>query len=171
MKNITKQLSANLMLLATAILLFSLCICAASAQENKAKQEASLTEIISALDTEVFDAFNHCDDPKQLLKHTNFFAKDVEFYHDNGGVTWNRKAMIGNTKRYVCGNYRRELIAGSMKVFPIKGFGAISQGVHQFCSIKTGKCEGMAEFVTIWKQNKNQWQITRVLSYGHREIH
>lgn len=170
MKNMPKSLTTSLMTFAS-LMLFSSSIQTASAQNNTAKPEASLTEIISVLDTEVFDAFNHCDDPKQLLKHTNFFDKDVEFYHDNGGVTWTRKAMIDNTKRYVCGNYQRELIAGSMKVFPIKGFGAISQGVHQFCSIKTGKCEGMADFVTIWKQNKNQWQITRVLSYGHREIH
>lgn len=164
MKNRAKQLFV-------AFLMISACSLSSeivSAQSNTSKQEAPLLDIIGALDKEVFDAFNHCDDPKQLIKHSNFFAKDVEFYHDNGGVTWTRAAMINNTKRHVCGNYQREMIAGSLKVFPIKDFGAIAQGVHKFCSIKTGKCDGMADFVIVWKQSKDQWQITRVLSYGHR---
>lgn len=130
--------------------------------------EKTLFDIIAALDTEVFDSFNHCSEQKQLAKHTQFFAKDVEFYHDNGGVTWTRKAMIGNTKKNACGNYRRELVAGSLKVYPIKGFGAIAQGEHRFCQIKTDNCEGLADFVMVWRQSKDQWQLTRVLSYGHR---
>ncbi|MBC7990647.1 MAG: nuclear transport factor 2 family protein, partial [Luteimonas sp.] len=49
---------------------------------------------ISALDTAVFDAFNHCDAPGRLQQHAGYFAPDVEFYHDKGGVTWTREAMI-----------------------------------------------------------------------------
>ncbi len=128
----------------------------------------TLYDTISKLDGEVFDAFNHCEDPAQLRKHESYFAQDVEFYHDTGGVTWTRDAMLANTEKHACGNYRRELVAGSMKVYPVKDFGAISQGVHRFCQVRGGSCEGLADFVMVWHHIDDHWQITRVLSYGHR---
>lgn len=128
----------------------------------------SLTKTISDLDTQTFDAFNHCSDPAQLKKHESYFDENVEFYHDNGGVTWTREAMLANTKKYVCGHFRREVIPGTLEVFPIKDFGAIERGSHRFCQFDTGKCEGMADFTMIWRLKDGKWQITRVLSYGHR---
>lgn len=127
-----------------------------------------LFDKITALDTEAFAAFNTCAQPGQLLKHAEFFSEAVEFYHDTGGVTWNRKEMLANTEKYVCGNFRRELVPGSLRVHPIKDFGAISQGVHRFCQFKSGVCEGAAEFMIVWRQQDGRWAITRVLSYGHR---
>jgi len=76
--------------------------------------------------------------------------------------------MLANTKNFVCGKYRRELVAGSLKVFPIEGFGAIEQGVHRFCQIGSGNCEGLADFTIVWRYLDGGWQATRVLSYGHR---
>lgn len=123
---------------------------------------------ISALDTKVFDAFNHCVEPGRLDEHAGYFSPDIEFYHDTGGVTWTREQMIAGTKKYVCGHFTRELIPGTLKVYPVKDFGAISQGVHRFCQLDSGKCEGLADFVIVWRQQQGQWRITRVLSYGHR---
>ena len=60
--------------------------------------QAALERTITALDTAVFDAFNHCADPAQLAKHAAFFAPGVEFYHDTGGVTWSRDAMIAELR-------------------------------------------------------------------------
>ena len=127
-----------------------------------------LFETISALDAAVFDAFNHCSVPEQLQKHASYFAPDVEFYHDTGGVTWSRQDMVANTEKYVCGHFRRELVPGTLKVFPVKDFGAIAQGTHRFCQFADGKCEGLADFVIVWSNQNGHWQITRVLSYGHR---
>src|SRR5215204_4900637 len=78
-----------------------------------------LFEEIAALDAEVFDAFNKCALPGQLQKHAEYFSEAVEFYHDTGGVTWNRKEMLANTEKNVCGNFRRELVPGSLRVYPI----------------------------------------------------
>lgn len=128
----------------------------------------SLTETIAALDTAVFDAFNHCTVPAQLDRHARYFAEDVEFYHDTGGVTWNRADMLANTKQNVCGHFTRELVPGSLVVYPIKDFGAIEQGSHRFCQAASGKCEGLADFTIIWHHTGDSWEITRVLSYGHR---
>ena len=127
-----------------------------------------LFDTISALDTAVFDAFNSCSSPGQLQKHASYFAPDVEFYHDTGGVTWSRQEMLANTEKNACGNFRRELVPGTFKVFPIKDFGAIEQGSHRFCQFASGKCDGIADFVMVWSNQNGNWQITRVLSYGHR---
>ncbi len=131
-------------------------------------ETASLDATVAALDIAVFDAFNRCADPAQLQVHERYFAPDVEFYHDTGGVTWTREAMIANTRKYACGHYTRELVPGSLHVSPIKDFGAIAQGVHRFCQAGGTRCEGEADFVMVWRQHDGQWQVTRVLSYGHR---
>ena len=127
-----------------------------------------LSTLIAQLDNEVFDAFNRCSDPAQLQKHAGYFDANVEFYHDTGGVTWTRDDMLANTKKYVCGNFTRELVPGTLKVTPIKDFGAIAQGVHRFCQAASGKCEGLADFAIVWRNQNGKWEITRVLSYAHR---
>lgn len=141
---------------------------AASASSAQPGAQDQLTREISALDAAVFDAFNHCSEPSRLQEHAGYFSADVEFYHDTGGVTWTRDAMIANTGKYVCGHFTRELVPGSMKIYPIRDFGAVSQGVHRFCQIASGQCEGLADFVIVWRKQDDKWRITRVLSYGHR---
>ena len=154
----------------TGLLLSSLLLLAGTAEARAAEGQASsaLTDEISALDSKVFDAFNHCAEPGRLDEHAGYFSPDVEFYHDTGGVTWTRDEMIANTRKYVCGNFTRELVPGTLKVYPVKDFGAISQGVHSFCQLTSGQCEGLADFVIVWRQQAGKWEITRVLSYGHR---
>lgn len=130
--------------------------------------EIQLVDKMIGLDAEVFESFNACQSPKALNKHASYFAIDVEFYHDNGGVTWDRDTMISNTKKNACGNYTRKLIVNSFKAYPVKGFGAITKGTHVFCQNKTKQCEGKADFVMVWRNVNDKWEITRALSYGHR---
>jgi len=127
-----------------------------------------LNRVVTALDSAVFDSFNRCSDPGELARHAGYFAEDVEFYHDSGGVTWNRDDMLARTRDNACGNYRRELVEGSFEVYPIKGFGAIAQGTHRFCETNSSSCDGLADFVMVWREQEGIWQLTRVLSYGHR---
>ena len=138
-----------------------------SAQAVEPSQDP-LFQQVAKLDNEAFDAFNRCSDPAQLQKHAGYFDANVEFYHDTGGVTWTRDDMLANTRKYVCGNFTRELVPGTLKVTPIKDFGAIAQGVHRFCQTASGKCEGLADFTIVWRNQNGKWEITRVLSYGHR---
>lgn len=154
--------------LSLLIALSALPACVLAAPPAGDADANSLSATLSTLDGAVFDAFNHCGDPVQLQKHASHFADDVEFYHDTGGVTWTRDAMLANTRKNACGHYTRELIAGSFKVYPIKDFGALAQGTHRFCQTDTGKCEGLADFAMVWRLRDGQWRITRVLSYGHR---
>lgn len=156
------------LLIAAAFLTMEGVACAANQPTVADSSANALFDTVAALDTAVFDAFNHCSDPAQLQRHASYFAPDVEFYHDTGGVTWTRKAMLANTANNVCGHFRRELVPGTLKVYPIRDFGAIEQGVHRFCQLKTNACEGMADFVIVWRHEGGTWQITRALSYGHR---
>jgi hypothetical protein len=143
-------------------------LASAATRAAEASQPDTLAQTITQLDSEAFDAFNRCADPAQLQRHAGFFSESVEFYHDNGGVTWNRADMLANTKKYACGNYTREVIPGSLVVYPIKDFGAIELGSHRFCQTASRKCEGIADFTMVWQQTDAGWKITRVLSYGHR---
>ena len=144
-----------------AALLLSLTTTVASAAEPlvSAEQSAAID-----LDRRLFDAYNHCD----LVAFSKLFAPDVEFYHDTGGVTHTRDEVVDNTKKYICGKVRRELVDGTLHGYPIKGYGLLVTGEHRFCDLTSGKCEGIAEFTIIWQRDGDDWRATRVLSYGHR---
>jgi hypothetical protein len=145
---------------------WGILLCALAGASHAA--DDALTATVAKLDTDMFIAFNTCDKPGQLDKYASYFDPKVEFYHDNGGVTWTRDAMIANTASNVCGKYRRELVLGTLQVSPVKDFGAIATGSHTFCHYGSGKCEGIAEFTIIWRLRDGAWQVTRALSYGHR---
>ncbi|HEU4485580.1 MAG TPA: nuclear transport factor 2 family protein [Povalibacter sp.] len=133
-------------------------------------ESGTLVQTITQLDSEVFDAFNRCADPAQLQRHAGFFSESVEFYHDTGGVTWNRADMLANTSKNACGHYTREVVPGSIVVYPIRDFGALELGSHRFCQVAGRQCEGIADFTIVWQKIGSDWKITRVLSYGHRAI-
>ena len=152
----------------TGVIALWFVVTANAAEETTLAPGENIYDTIASLDSATFDAFNHCDAPGQLEKHASFFDKAVEFYHDTGGVTWSRDEMIANTQKYVCGHFTRELIPGSLKVSAVKDFGAIETGSHRFCQQDSGKCDGLADFAIVWHKDNGNWQITRVLSYGHR---
>lgn len=153
-------------LLTNVLIVLAWLMPAVVASAEPTDNNVALTATISALDTRVFDAYNQCD----LVAFGNYFTPTVEFYHDTGGATFDRKTVVANTQKYICHKVRRELIAASLKVYPIKDFGAIEEGEHRFCQTDTGACEGVAKFVIIWRRTDAKWQITRVISYGHRAL-
>ncbi len=129
-----------------------------------AREELSRT--LAAQDAALFDSFNRCD----LEKFASFFAEDVEFYHDKGGVTLSRKSLVESVKNNICGKVRREVIAESLEAHPIPGFGAVQMGSHSFyeVSAKPGSGPvGFARFIHLWRLKDGAWKITRVISYDH----
>lgn len=154
--------------IALVILIFTLTPASASVASALSEGDSDLYKTIHSLDFELFDSFNKCAATSELVKHASFFAPEIEFYHDNGGVTWNRDSMLANTKKYACGNYTRELIESTFKVSPIHDFGAISTGTHRFCQKTSNVCEGEADFLMVWRNTKGKWEVTRSLSFGHR---
>lgn len=139
---------------------------ATHAQEPAASQ---LYKDVVALDKAVFDAYNRCD--TEAVK--KYFAEDVEFYHDKGGVTLGSAALAETTKKNLCSRpgwkIRRELVSSSIKVYAMDNYGAIMTGEHLFFVTENGKesLTGRALFTHLCRYKNGKWQITRVLSYSH----
>ena len=74
-----------------------------------------LFKTIQSLDTQLFDAYNHCD----LEKFGSLIADDLEFYHDKTGLTRGRAALVDGIKNNICGKVTRELVPGTLEVYPI----------------------------------------------------
>lgn len=125
-----------------------------------------LTRRVESMDRALFDAFNGCD----LDKLESFFVADLEFYHDKDGLTASRAKFISDVKKNVCGKFRRELVPGTLEVWPLGDYGAVYSGTHRFCKTGAGKCEGMGRFMHIWRNQGGDWKITRVVSYDHKAI-
>jgi Domain of unknown function (DUF4440) len=88
------------------------------------KSQEELNKAVTALDAALFDSYNRCD----LEKFASFFIDDVEFYHDQGGVTLGKKDLADSVKKNICGKVTRELVPGTLQVFHMKGFGAVEMG-------------------------------------------
>lgn len=131
----------------------------------------TLQREVANLDAMFFDGFNRCADPDALAGHASLLDPKLEFYHDQGGVTWTAQAYLEGVRNNVCGKFARELVPGTLKVYPIKDFGAMETGTHRFCHFDTGRCEGEAEFTIVWHLDEHKrWRVTRALSYAHREL-
>jgi hypothetical protein len=133
---------------------------------DKIASQAELDKAITALDTQLFDAYNHCD----LTKFASLLDENVEFYHDQGGVTLGREKLTESIKNNICtGDTQRALVPGSLKIYYMKGYGAIEMGVHRFLHPKTQEVNGTGEgsFVNLWQYKDGAWKLTRALSYDH----
>jgi hypothetical protein len=151
-------------------LVLGLALAAPLAQAGTAAAEDPLTAEIRAVDTAMFGAFNTCDQPGQLDRYRAFYAPDIEFYHDNGGLMVGLADQREATRKNVCGHFSRELLPGTLQVYPIKDFGAVSRGSHRFCQFDTGRCAGEADFLILWKRTAEGWKATRVVSFAHHGI-
>ncbi|MEZ4877685.1 MAG: nuclear transport factor 2 family protein [Flavobacterium sp.] len=136
------------------------------AQEKKvAPTTPELFKEIEKMDTLLFDAFNN----QNMAQFKPLFTEDLEWYQDNGGLIPYETVFenLENTFKKE-DKLTRQLVKGSLEVHPIKDYGAIQIGVHQFRHIENGKEEiGTFKFVMLWKKTNDKWQISRVISYDH----
>ena len=133
------------------------------------KNQADLDKAITALDTKLFDAYNHCD----LKTFDSLLADDVEFYHGQGGVTLGRQKLTESIKNHICtSDTQRVLVPGTLRIYYMKGYGAIEMGVHRFLHPKTEAANGTGEasFVHLWQYREGAWKVSRVLSYDHHSM-
>lgn len=122
---------------------------------------------IARLDSAMFAAFNR-HDAEQLQ---TFFAEDLEFYHDKGGLADFNKTMDGFRSLFEQNKttgLNRQLVPGSLEVYPIPGYGAVDAHLHRFCHVENGKDDcGTFKNLMIWRLKDGQWKVTRVVSYDH----
>lgn len=136
-----------------------------------------LYKAIATRDSLMFDVgFNNCD----MKGFEMTVSNDFEFYHDKSGVIKGKEAFIQAFRKNLCaddGKYkaRRQLIEGSMEVFPLYNggvlYGAIQNAAHRF--YEKNKVSG-EEVVTseakishLWLLEQNEWKLARSLSYDH----
>jgi hypothetical protein len=131
-------------------------------------QPDALFQTIQSLDTQLFDAYNHCD----LDKFGSLLADDLEFYHDKTGLSRGRPALVESIKNNICGKVTRELVPGTLEVYPIADYGAVEIGVHRFHhpGHESTESVGEAKFIQLWQKKEGAWKLTRVLSFDHHAL-
>ena len=162
--------------LTTLLLIQAIALCAplyTAAQDNSAGKTVqyvpvskALYDTIAHMDSILFNAANTQD----LETMKSLFTEDLEFYHDASGLAGYEKTISNFQNLFT--NYkstRRVLVPGSMEVYPIKDYGAIQTGLHQFCRLENGVLKdcGTFKFLHIWKRTPTGWKISRVVSYNH----
>ncbi len=151
-------------------ILLIICFCSTSIMAQTTSSEVlpkyiptdqNLHNTIVELDKKFFDSYNTCD----LIVQEKLIAEDLEFYHDQGGLLTSKPQLIQALKDNICNKVTRELIEGTIEVYPIPGYGAIQMGWHQFHNSQEPNSKPKpSKFVTLWKQDGSEWQITRVIS-------
>ena len=161
----------NVLLLTLITVTVSFAQQVAANKNNVSPNTALYNEIVQA-DSTMFHAFNTCDS----ITYKKFITQDLEFYHDLGGLTVGADNEIKSFKEMCArgSHIRRELIKSTLEVYPLKGYGAVEIGVHRFYHTNKGqqeKISGTYKFVEVWQLKDGQWKISRVISYGHNEMH
>ena len=123
----------------------------------------TLYKTVAGLDSELFAAYNNC----QLDKLGSLVAEDLEFYHDKTGLAIGRQLFIGAIKNNICGKVHRELVPGTLEIYPMEGFGAVEIGIHRFTHPGDPHNIGEAKFITLWQHKDGSWKMTRAISFDH----
>ncbi len=123
-----------------------------------------LYDTIVKLDSIFFSLYNNCS--TQLKAYADFYSDSIEFYHDKGGLNTSKKEIVEATKNNICGKVTRELVKGSVEVYPIANYGAIEMGLHMFHNNqeKQSGPPKISKFIVIWQHTNNGWKISRVVS-------
>ena len=158
----------------TLIVIGYLSLSAFSVARCAETEDQKLTNLILEQDRLFWNAYNTCD----LESFKKFFTDDVEFYHDQGGVTLGVNALTETVRTNLCGSnprrVRREAVPDSVKVFPLRNgreiYGAVISGEHLFYVTEPGKKEslaGRANFTHLWLIKNGTARMSRVLSFNH----
>ncbi len=148
-----------------------------SQSQAQVAKDAELFKTMKAHDSLLFEiSFNKC----QLSAIDGILANDLEFYHDQGGITHSKAEFMSVMKNGICSETnktksRRALVKGSLEVFPMYQngmlYGALQNGEHRFFESYDGQPEtkgSIAKFSHLWLKVENQWVLKRVISYDHK---
>lgn len=125
--------------------------------------DQALYDSIIALDSAFFHAYNTCSD--NLEHYASFYADSLEFYHDKNGRVTSKAAIVEGTRLNICGKVRRELVEGSIEVYPLPNYGAIEMGLHTFINSEEPDTRPQpGRFTIIWQKTGAGWKIREVIS-------
>lgn len=125
------------------------------------------TLAVAALDSAMFSAFNAHD----AAALGTFFTPDLEFYHDKTGMADYDSTMANFRdlfERDAETGLRRELVPGTLKVYPLGDFGLLEICQHRFCHTENGKEDcGTFKNIMVWRKDSAGYKVSRVISYDH----
>lgn len=140
--------------------------------------QGELVAQITQADADLFRLF--FEGPCDVPRFSRMISDDIEFYHDKGGFNVRKPAdfvamfekRCGDLKDPTTWRSRRVLVASSLHVDPIPGWGAMEVGDHLFYERHgaTGeeKLVGKASFAMVWVlDSQGKWRVSRILSYAH----
>lgn len=158
-----KKSIVRLLLLISFSLLIFLPLKAQEANQQKKGDE--LYKEIATMDSILFDAFNH----QNMDRFSSLFTTDLEWYQDNAGLlSYDVVFKTFDTNFHSENKLSRELVKGSLEVYPVKDYGAIETGIHKFSHVENGELiTGSFKFVMLWKRTADGLKISRVISYDH----
>lgn len=127
--------------------------------------DSALRDEIARADAAMFDAFNRHDVDGLMAS----FTEDLEFYHDKDGLLGHAQVTSGFQRLFAANkDLRRDLVPGSLEVYPLGKWGALEVGRHRFCHEENGRQDcGTFHFSHVWQRVGDGWKVRRVLSYGH----
>lgn len=131
--------------------------------ENEYKPDSkTLYDSIVHLDSVFFRAYDNCD----TITMASLISEDLEFYHDQGGLMTSKDSVMEAIKKNICGKVTRELVKGSIEVYPIAGYGAVEMGRHFFHNNQEPEPAepSIGKFVQLWKKENGGWKLTRIIS-------
>lgn len=158
-----KRSKTELFILIHVLVLFTACTTSIVKTEAPYIPESKeLYDSIVEADSIFFNAYNNCD----TLTMASMISENLEFYHDKGGVMTSKDSVMDAMKKNICGKVTRELVKGSIEVYPIAGFGAVEMGKHFFHNNQEPEPaeHSIGKFVHLWKKENGTWRLTRVIS-------
>ena len=155
-------------------LLLLLSVCSFISVSLAQTEDDTVMKTILEKDRLFWAGYNTCN-YKQLGE---LIADDVEFYHDKGGITLGKSALVNSIRKNLCSKQnfrtRREAISETVKIYLLKNsnvtYGAIISGEHYFFNSydnKPERREGIAKFMNMWILKDNVWKMSRILSFDH----
>jgi len=151
-------------------LLLNACTQGSAGDEPAARSTSSEhtpVAVVYALDSALFAAFN-AHDADRL---GTFFTPDLEFYHDKGGLAGYDSTLAGFSRLFTqaaTADKQRELVPGTLEVYPLGDFGLLEICQHRFCHTENGTREcGTFKNIMVWRKEATGYKVSRVISFDH----
>jgi hypothetical protein len=119
-----------------------------------------LYDTIVYLDSIFFNAYNTCD----MELQSEFYSDNIEFFHDQGGLSNSKQDILAAIKNNICGKVTRERTKESIEVYPIANYGAIEIGLHRFHNNVENSTSDPSKFIIFWQKINGRWIVGKVVS-------
>ena len=136
----------------------------ASAAERDDAKSGALFETIARVDRHLFNAFNSHDIDRLM----SMASREVELYQENNGLKDYDGCIVELKDMFAkYRDIRRNLVEGTLEVYPIGSYGALEVGQHRFCTTQGGKEDcAVFRFSILWQKVGESWKVSRLVNYG-----